>query len=45
MFCVKDAVGASEANERIAITRRHFDAALGLLTTAHTPEAMAPRLD
>ena len=45
MFCVKDAVGANDANE-IAITRHHFDAALGLLTknqaTAATPES--PRL-
>ena len=32
MFCVKDAVGAAEANEGIAIMRRHFDAALSLLT-------------
>jgi hypothetical protein len=32
MFCVKDAVGAGEANEGIAITRHHFDTALGLLT-------------
>jgi SpoVK/Ycf46/Vps4 family AAA+-type ATPase len=46
MFCVKDAVGAGEANGGITISRRHFDAALGLLTSAHrvdaTPEL--PRL-
>ena len=35
MFCVKDAVGAGEVNEGIAITRHHFDAALGLLTAAN----------
>jgi SpoVK/Ycf46/Vps4 family AAA+-type ATPase len=35
MFCVKDAVGAGEVNEGIAIARHHFDAALGLLTAAN----------
>jgi transitional endoplasmic reticulum ATPase len=39
MCCVKDAVGAGEANEGIAITRHHFDTALGLLTAAHTSDA------
>jgi hypothetical protein len=35
---VKDAVGANEPND-IAITRHHFEAALGLLTAAHTTDA------
>ena len=45
MFCVKDAVGASELDD-IAIARHHFDAALRLLTTAHTTDAtpQSPRL-
>jgi SpoVK/Ycf46/Vps4 family AAA+-type ATPase len=38
MFCVKDAVGANEPND-IAITRHHFEAALGLLTAAHATDA------
>jgi hypothetical protein len=48
MFCVKDAVGANEPND-IAVDRKHFDAALGLLTAAHAtdvaPESLrlAPR--
>jgi hypothetical protein len=33
-FCTKDAVGASEATD-VAIARRHFDAALSLLTAGH----------
>jgi len=37
-FCVKYAVGANEPND-IAITRHHFDAALGLLTAAHATNA------
>jgi SpoVK/Ycf46/Vps4 family AAA+-type ATPase len=46
MFCVKDAVGANEPKE-ISITRHHFDAALGLLTTsahATNAEPEPPRL-
>jgi SpoVK/Ycf46/Vps4 family AAA+-type ATPase len=39
MVCVKEAVGAGEANEGIAIARRHFDTALSFLTTAHATEA------
>ncbi len=39
MCCVKDAVGTGEANDGVAITRHHFDAALGLLTAAHTSDA------
>ena len=32
MFCVKDAVDAYDPNE-VSITRHHFDADLGLITT------------
>jgi hypothetical protein len=39
MFCVKDAVGAGKADEGIAITRHHFNAALGLLPRAATDAA------
>ncbi len=42
MFCVKDAVGANDANEGSAITRHHFDSALRLMTahaTNATPQA------
>jgi SpoVK/Ycf46/Vps4 family AAA+-type ATPase len=38
MCCVKDAVGDAQYPTDIAIARRHFDAALGLLTTAHTSD-------
>jgi SpoVK/Ycf46/Vps4 family AAA+-type ATPase len=46
MCCVKDAVSAGEANEGIAITRHHFDAALSFLTTTHATDARpeSPRL-
>jgi hypothetical protein len=37
MFCVKDAVGSKEEQD-IAIARRHFDAALGLLILAQALE-------
>jgi transitional endoplasmic reticulum ATPase len=46
MFCVKDTVqGSNDANE-IAIAHHHFDAALRLLTAAHTADAkpQPPRL-
>jgi AAA+ superfamily predicted ATPase len=46
MSCVKEAVrGSSELND-IAIARHHFDAALCLLTAAHTTDAtpQSPRL-
>jgi transitional endoplasmic reticulum ATPase len=36
MACVKEAVGAGGPNDDIAITRRHFDAALALLPAALT---------
>jgi hypothetical protein len=39
MFCVKDAVGAGEVNEGIAIARHHFNSALGLLTAARAANA------
>ena len=38
MCCVKDAVGASDLVD-IAITRHHFDTALGLLATAPVTDA------
>ena len=46
MSCVKEAVrGSSELND-IAIARHHFDAALCLLTAAHSTDAtpQSPRL-
>jgi len=42
MFCVKDAVGANDANDDIAIAPRHFDAALQLLTAARSTVAATP---
>jgi hypothetical protein len=39
MSCAKEAVGAGETNEGIAIARHHFETALSLLTTANATEA------
>jgi SpoVK/Ycf46/Vps4 family AAA+-type ATPase len=46
MSCVKEAVRGSSELNAIAIARHHFDAALNLLTTAHTTDAAldSPRL-
>lgn len=40
MCCVKDAIGGTGELNNIAIARRHFDAALRLLTAAHPTEAI-----
>jgi hypothetical protein len=39
LSCMKEAVGAGDANEGIAIARHHFDAALSLLAAANASEA------